>query len=127
MKDRIIEEVLKTVSEVTRVKTEDIISECKRNEVLEARQLFVWYCKVNGGCVVDILRFINRKHANCITEIISKYHSNYARYTMFRMMADKISRVLPPRLKKLEEEEAAKDMEVIMNSTDNCSANDTPK
>ena len=122
MKTRILEEILKVVSESTNVKCEDIVSQRRDREVAEARQIFVWFCKVNGGCANDILKFINRKDKNCVTELTNNYHSNYARYTMFRMMSDKVSRILPPRLKKAEEEEAARDMADMLNSMANDAA-----
>jgi len=123
MKTRILEEILNVVSEATNVKCEDIVSPRRDREVAEARQIFVWFCKVNGGCANDILKFINRKDKNCVTELTTNYHSNYARYIMFRMMSDKVSRILPPRLKKVEDEEATKDMAEVLNPT----ANDTAK
>lgn len=123
MKTKILEEILNVVSEATNVKCEDIVSPRREREVAEARQIFVWFCKVNGGCANDILKFINRKDKNCVTELTTNYHSNYARYIMFRMMSDKVSRILPPRLKKVEDEEAVKDMTEVLNHT----ANDTVK
>lgn len=123
MKTKILEEILNVVSEATNVKCEDIVSPRREREVAEARQIFVWFCKVNGGCANDILKFINRKDKNCVTELTTNYHSNYARYIMFRMMSDKVSRILPPRLKKVEDEEAVKDMAEVLNTT----ANDTAK
>ena len=123
MKTRILEEILNVVSEATNVKCEDIVSPRRDREVAEARQIFVWFCKVNGGCANDILKFINRKDKNCVPELTTNYHSNYARYIMFRMMSDKVSRILPPRLKKVEDEEATKDMAEVLNPT----ANDTAK
>lgn len=123
MKTKILEEILNVVSEATNVKCEDIVSPRREREVAEARQIFVWFCKVNGGCANDILKFINRKDKNCVTELTTNYHSNYARYIMFRMMSDKVSRILPPRLKKVEDEEAVKDMAEVLNPT----ANDTVK
>lgn len=123
MKTKILEEILNVVSEATNVKGEDIVSPRREREVAEARQIFVWFCKVNGGCANDILKFINRKDKNCVTELTTNYHSNYARYIMFRMMSDKVSRILPPRLKKVEDEEAVKDMSEVLNHT----ANDTAK
>lgn len=123
MKTKIFEEILNVVSEATNVKCEDIVSPRREREVAEARQIFVWFCKVNGGCANDILNFINRKDKNCVTELTTNYHSNYARYIMFRMMSDKVSRILPPRLKKVEDEEAVKDMSEVLNPT----ANDTAK
>lgn len=123
MKTKILEEILNVVSEATNVKCEDIVSPRREREVAEARQIFVWFCKVNGGCANDILKFINRKDKNCVTELTTNYYSNYARYIMFRMMSDKVSRILPPRLKKVEDEEAVKDMSEVLNPT----ANDTAK
>lgn len=123
MKTKILEEILNVVSEATNVKCEDIVSPRREREMAEARQIFVWFCKVNGGCANDILNFINRKDKNCVTELTTNYHSNYARYIMFRMMSDKVSRILPPRLKKVEDEEAVKDMSEVLNPT----ANDTAK
>ena len=128
MKTKIFEEILKVVSEITNVSCSDILSPKRGREVTEARSIFVWFCKVNGGCAKDVLTFVNRKNINCITELTANYHSNYARYTMFRMMSDKISRVLPPKLKKVEDEEIEKDLaEVMSNSMANSNPNETTK
>ena len=126
MKDLILEEILKVVSEVTKVQAEDIISPKRDREVSEARQIFVWFCKVNGGCAKDVLEFIHRKDKNSLSELTDNYHSNYARYTIFRMMSDKISRILPPRLKKVEEEESAKDMGITENNMENLPVSNAP-
>lgn len=128
MKTKIFEEILKVVSEITNVSCSDILSPKRDREVTEARSIFVWFCKVNGGCAKDVLTFINRKNINCITELTANYHSNYARYTMFRMMSDKISRILPPKLKKVEDEEIAKDLaEIMANSMANSNPNEQIK
>ena len=128
MKTKIFEEILKVVSEITNVSCSDILSPKRDRDVTEARSIFVWFCKVNGGCAKDVLTFINRKNINCITELTANYHSNYARYTMFRMMSDKISRILPPKLKKVEDEEIAKDLaEVMAKSMANSNPNEQTK
>lgn len=127
MKTKLLEEVLKTVAEVTNVSGEDIVSPKRDREISEARQMFVWFCKVNGGCVNDILKFINRKDKNCITELTTNYNSNYAILTMYRIMADKIARILPPRLKQVAVEEEKKDMENLLKCQENSPANSSPK
>ena len=128
IKTKIFEEILKVVSEVMKVAEGDILSPKRDREIAEARQVFVWFCKINGGCAKDIIRFINRKDKNCVTELVNNYHSNYASYTMYRIMSDKISRILPPILKKVEEEERARDLaEIMANSTANSIPNETTK
>lgn len=128
IKTKIFEEILKVVSEVMKVSAEDIISPKRDREIAEARQVFVWFCKINGGCAKDIVKFINRKDKNCATELINNYHSNYASYTMYRIMSDKISRILPPILKKVEDEEKARDLaEIMAKSMANSTPNETTK
>lgn len=128
IKTKIFEEILKVVSEVMKVSAEDIISPKRDREIAEARQVFVWFCKINGGCAKDIVKFINRKDKNCATELINNYHSNYASYTMYRIMSDKISRILPPILKKVEDEEKARDLaEIMANSMANSTPNEMTK
>ena len=128
IKTKIFEEILKVVSEVMKVSAEDIISPKRDREIAEARQVFVWFCKINGGCAKDIVKFINRKDKNCATELINNYHSNYASYTMYRIMSDKISRILQPILKKVEDEEKARDLaEIMANSMANSTPNETTK
>lgn len=128
IKTKIFEEILKVVSEVMKVAEGDILSPKRDREIAEARQVFVWFCKINGGCAKDIIRFINRKDKNCVTELVNNYHSNYASYTMYRIMSDKISRILPPILKKVEDEEKARDLaEIMANSTANSIPNETTK
>ena len=128
IKTKIFEEILKVVSEVMKVSGDNILSPKRDREIAEARQVFVWFCKVNGGCAKDIIKYINRKDKNCVTELVNNYHSNYASYTMFRIMSDKISRILPPILKKVEDEEKARDLaEIMANSTANSIPNETTK
>ncbi len=128
IKTKIFEEILKVVSEVMKVSGDDILSPKRDREIAEARQVFVWFCKVNGGCAKDIIKYINRKDKNCVTELVNNYHSNYASYTMYRIMSDKISRILPPILKKVEDEEKARDLaEIMENSTANSTPNETTK
>ena len=128
IKTKIFEEILKVVSEVMKVSGDNIQSPKRDREIAEARQVFVWFCKVNGGCAKDIIKYINRKDKNCVTELVNNYHSNYASYTMYRIMSDKISRILPPILKKVEDEEKARDLaEIMANSTANSIPNETTK
>lgn len=128
IKTKIFEEILKVVSEVMKVAESDILSPKRDREIAEARQVFVWFCKINGGCAKDIVKFINRKDKNCVTELVNNYHSNYASYTMYRIMSDKISRILPPLLKKVEEEEKMRDLsEIIANSMANSNPNEQTK
>ena len=128
IKTKIFEEILKVVSEVMKVSGDDILSPKRDREIAEARQVFVWFCKVNGGCAKDIIKYINRKDKNCVTELVNNYHSNYASYTMYRIMSDKISRILPPILKKVEDEEKARDLaEIMENFTANSTPNETTK
>lgn len=128
IKTKIFEEILKVVSEVMKVSGDNILSPKRDREIAEARQVFVWFCKVNGGCAKDIIKYINRKDKNCVTELVNNYHSNYASYTMYRIMSDKISRILPPILKKVEDEEKARDLaEIMANSTANSIPNETTK
>lgn len=128
IKTKIFEEILKVVSEVMKVAESDILSPKRDREIAEARQVFVWFCKINGGCAKDIVKFINRKDKNCVTELVNNYHSNYASYTMYRIMSDKISRILPPLLKKVEEEEKMRDLsEIMANSMANSNPNEQTK
>lgn len=128
IKTKIFEEILKVVSEVMKVAESDIQSPKRDREIAEARQVFVWFCKINGGCAKDIVKFINRKDKNCVTELVNNYHSNYASYTMYRIMSDKISRILPPLLKKVEEEEKMRDLsEIMANSMANSNPNEQTK
>lgn len=128
IKTKIFEEILKVVSEVMKVAESDILSPKRDREIAEARQVFVWFCKINGGCAKDIVNFINRKDKNCVTELVNNYHSNYASYTMYRIMSDKISRILPPLLKKVEEEEKMRDLsEIMANSMANSNPNEQTK
>jgi hypothetical protein len=128
MKTKLFDAILKVVSDVMKVAESDILSPKRDREIAEARQVFVWFSKINGGCAKDIIKFINRKDKNCVTELVNNYHSNYASYTMYRMMSDKISRILPPILKKVEEEEKARDLaEIMANSMANSNPNETTK
>lgn len=100
MKTDRLNDILDIVSEVCEVKREDILSHCKREDVVDARCIFVHYCKKYGFQSIVLMEFLNRNKP-CV---IDNYLRNYLLFSkqsyMFRAyskeVSDKLSAKLPP-------------------------------
>lgn len=110
MKSKIFQTILDVVSEVCDVPAQDVISFKKDEEVAEARIILVWLCSRSGLKPKEISKFLNRKNPNFVSEQKAKYMVRDAEYTCFRSLIRKAARILPPRLKAMEEAEEAEDM-----------------
>lgn len=99
MKTETLNSILGVVSEVCEVSREDILSHCKREDVVDARCIFVHYCKEYGFQNQVVAEFLDRKR-RCV---IDAYLRNYPYFSkqsyMFRVysrqVADKLSGILP--------------------------------
>jgi len=99
MKTEILEKIASVVSEVCEVSVEQIRSHSKCAEDVDARCIFVHYCKVYGISNYTIMRYLHRQR----TCVIDRYLANYYTYSqqsyMFRVsstqVADKLSSIFP--------------------------------
>lgn len=123
MKPKIFNTILDVVSEVCDVPAPDIISLKKDEEIAEARIILVWLCVRCGLKPKEIGKFLNRKNPNFVSEHKAKYIVKDTEYTCFRSLVRKAARILPTRLKAMEEAEEAADMAKYVPS---CSPSDSP-
>lgn len=110
MKSKHFATILDVVSEVCEVSAQDIISLKKDEEIADARIIFVWLCIRSGLKPKEIGKFLNRKNPNFVSEQKAKYTVRDAEYVVFRSLVRKAARLIPPRLKAMEEAEEAADM-----------------
>ena len=99
MKTDILNSILGVVSEVCEVSREDILSHCKREEVVDARCIFVHYCKEYGFQSKVVAEFLNRKRA-CVVDAYARNYRSYSKVsfmfrTYSRQVADKLSVMFP--------------------------------
>lgn len=94
MKTELLNEVLGIVSEVCEVSREDILSHCKKEEVLSARCLFVYYCKEYGVTNQALVEFLHRKRGCVIDAYMQSYKYFYKQSYMFRLCSAKVSDIL---------------------------------
>lgn len=127
MKTKIFSTILDVVSEVCDIPAQDIISLKKDEEIADARTILVWLCIRSGLKPKEIGKFLNRKNPNFVSEQKTKYTVRDAEYVCFRSLVRKAARILPLRLKAMEDEEEAADMAKYMpTSSANPIPNDTP-
>lgn len=101
MKKKLFETILEVVHEVTEVAIEDILSKRKEDEIMEAKVLLVWFCKLNGMHANDIAKFMGLKSEESVNKKHRDFHQWSAMYTMFRCYTKRISAILPARLEEV--------------------------
>ena len=122
MKSKHFATILDVVSEVCEVSAQDIISLKKDEEIADARIIFVWLCIRSGLKPKEIGKFLNRKNPNFVSEHKAKYTVRDAEYVVFRSLVRKAARILPSRIKAMEDAEEAADMAKYVPS---CSPTDS--
>lgn len=99
MKTELLNEILGIVSEVCEVSREELLSHCKREEVVDARCIFVHFCKEYGFQSTVLADFLNRKRP-CVIDSYARNYRSYSKVSyMFRyysaQVADKLSAKFP--------------------------------
>lgn len=90
-KTELLKSILNVVSEVCEISSEDILSHSKRNDIVDARCIFVHFCMEYGLPTVTIMHFLNRRR----TCVINNYLQNYGIYSRqsfsFRLLCSQVS------------------------------------
>lgn len=94
MKTELLNEILGIVSEVCEVSKEDILSHCKREDVVDARCIFVYYCRQYGFKSQVLADFLNRKRRCVIDSYIRNYPYFSKQSFMFRVYSRQVSEKL---------------------------------
>ena len=94
MKTSLLNDILGIVSDVCEVSREDILSHCKREEVVDARCIFVHYCKEYGFQSQVLADFLNRKR-RCVIDAYARNYQYFSRQSyMFRFYSRQVSEKL---------------------------------
>ena len=94
MKSEILNQIVNVVSDVCEVSVEDIKSQCKRGDIVEARCLFVHYCYAYGLQPASMLKFLNRKRKSTVNDCGSNYLIFKRQSASFRLMSKQIAEKL---------------------------------
>lgn len=98
MKTDIFNCILETVSEVCEVTEEDLLSQKRNGEILEARTILAWFCFDYGFSANDIKHYLHRKRASSVYA----YRANYCIYkkvsTSFRIFVQQVSNILSNKI-----------------------------
>ena len=94
MKSEILNDILKVVSSVCEIPAEDILSKCKRNDVVDARCIFVYYCNKFGFKAAEVARFMNRQRI-CFFNDCLRNHQIFKEQTLsYRLLCHDVDRML---------------------------------
>lgn len=104
MKKKLFDTILGVVHEATEVEIDDILSKRKDDDIMEAKVLLVWFCKLNGMSAYVITNFMGLKSEESVNKKLRSFHEWTAMSTMFRLYTKKIAAVLPARLEEVAEQ-----------------------
>ena len=100
MKTQIFNTLLDIVSQECEVTKEDILSQKKVEEIVDARTILVYFCKDYGLHNAEIAKFLNRKKTDTICEYMEKYTIYRKQSAKFRMDVNRITTRLQDTLPK---------------------------
>ena len=94
MKTELLNEILGIVSEVCEVSKSEILSHCKKEDVLYARCIFVQKCKNYGIPNQALAEFLDRKRGCVIDSYVQSYKYFYKQSYLFRICSTKVSDII---------------------------------
>lgn len=100
MKSQIFNTLLDIISQECEVIKEDILSQKKVEEIVDARTILVYFCKDYGLHNAEIAKFLNRKKTDTICEYMEKYPIYRKQSAKFRMDVNRITTILQDTLPK---------------------------
>ena len=94
MKSEILNDILVVVSSVCEIPADEILSKCKRNDVVDARCIFVYYCNKFGFKASEVTRFLNRKRLCFFNDCLRNFESFSQQSLSFRLLCHDVNRML---------------------------------
>ena len=91
MKTEMLNEILEVVSNVCEVSREELLSHCKREDVIDARCIFIHHCMTYGFKKQVLADFLDRKRRCVIDAYIRNYPYFYKQSYLFRLYDQQIS------------------------------------
>ncbi len=100
MKSEILEQIATVVSGVCEVSVERIRSHNKSEDVVDARTIFVHYCRKYGLTNNSIMRYLHRTRTCVVDNYLANFYIYHQKSYMFRLscskIADKLEEMFPP-------------------------------
>lgn len=90
----IFEKILKTCAEVCNVEEGEIIDGSRKEDVVTARALLVFWCMEAGLSVESLLRCINKTNANSINSIRVKIEKMWVERFAFHLLCREVGKRL---------------------------------
>lgn len=84
MKKEICSQIIDCVSNITDVKKEEIFSDKKCVDVIEARCLIITYCKRYGFSNEYLMKLLNKKSTFAITHMLNQFEVYYNSSKIFK-------------------------------------------
>ena len=100
MKSELFAKILSSVSQVTELSEEQILSKTKTDDLVAARSLFVHYCVRLGLPSISIADFLDRKKTKTVSRYLAAYNSYHKSSYYFREMDSRIATALSPYLSR---------------------------
>ncbi|MBR2266611.1 MAG: hypothetical protein IJ882_08160 [Paludibacteraceae bacterium] len=82
------------VSEICEISEEEILSHTKRADVVDARNILVYYCCKYGFPAASIAKFINRKRLSSVRDMLANYKIFSAQSAAFRLLSAEVCKKL---------------------------------
>ena len=93
-KKELFRKILKTCAEVCNVETCEIIGGSRKEDVVIARAILVFWCTEAGFSVESLLRCLDRNNANSINSIKAKTEKMWAERFAFHLLCREVGRRL---------------------------------
>lgn len=94
MKSEILSSILTVVSSVCEISPDEICSKCKRNDVVDARCIFVYYCNKFGFKAAEIAQFLHRKRLCFVNDCLRNHNCFSEQSLSYRLLCHDVGRML---------------------------------
>ena len=95
MKSELLNGILAVVSDVCEIGADEILSHCKRNDVVDARCIFVHYAlRKYGFKAATLAAFLDRKRICSVNDCIRNHDVFHKQSVSYRLMCAEIGRKL---------------------------------
>lgn len=94
MKSELFNSILQAVSEECEINVDDILSQKRNFEILQARTMVVWFCFNYGLAPNDIAKYLGRRRAATVYAYRANYYLYKKMSTSFRISVHEVSNIL---------------------------------
>lgn len=94
MKTALLHQILMVVSEICEISENEIVSHVKKQDVVDARIIFVHYCTKYGFPAATIAKYLNRKRLCTIHDCLYNYKIYSGQSAAFRYLSAEVGKKL---------------------------------